>query len=136
MNTEGVTSVEDVTKVKEYQNLDVDFLVTMGNSRKIMVEVKTDYLSWKTGNITWETKTSKNIGCCAKSPCDRFFWCLTNESGKICRVLSIDARAIKSKIAKNERYLRLVRMGDNAEGYLLSIELIRNWNVIRSEWTV
>lgn len=133
---DSVSEVINVSEDKDWQKVDVDFLAKLKNGKTMKVEVKTDYLAYKTGNITWETSTSGNVGCCEKSPCDRFFWCITNENGKITRVFSIDAKAMKKKIEQYRRYFNEIRMGDNARGYLLKLEMVRNWGVVRCEWRV
>lgn len=55
-------SVEDVTDQREYQIKDIDFKLTNQEGQKCTLEVKTDYLLNKTGNLFFEGVYYKEFG--------------------------------------------------------------------------
>lgn len=57
----GIT-VEDKTDVREYQIKDIDFLLTNKEGQKCSIEVKTDFLMYKTGNLFFESVYHKDFG--------------------------------------------------------------------------
>ena len=57
----GITVI-DVTDVREYQIKDIDFLLTNSEGQKCSVEIKTDYLMHKTGNLFFEGVYYKDFG--------------------------------------------------------------------------
>ena len=61
LRNRGITVV-DVSDVREYQIKDIDFLLTNNEGQKCAVEVKTDYLMNKTGNLFFESVYHKDFG--------------------------------------------------------------------------
>ena len=113
-------SVWDCSEDTYFQSKDIDLLGFAKDGHIAKYEVKTDRQAHETGNIVWEHTTSGNIGCLAKSEAD-FIMYYIEGNGRLYCFNTAKMRAFVKR--KNQR---LVRMGDNAEGYLLNInELIR-----------
>lgn len=49
-----VAEIQDVSNVKEYQEREIDFLITMRDGRKITAEIKSDLNTGKTRNVVFE----------------------------------------------------------------------------------
>lgn len=108
--------VLDCSDDKYFQSKDIDILGFASDGHIAKYEVKTDRKAHETGNIVWEQTTSGNIGCLAKSEAD-FIMYYIEGNGRIYCFNTSRMRAFVKR--KNQR---LVRMGDNAEGYLLNIK--------------
>lgn len=119
-------TILDVRNDKFFQELDIDFIqeTKQGEVRKI--EVKTDTIAHKTGNLAYEHTSNKyynTIGCFEKTRADYIFYYLT-ETGEL---YILHTNTLRSYITNNKNRLREVNMGDNALGYLVKLEeLIKN----------
>lgn len=122
-------AVIDVRKDIYFQDLDIDFLAEKHSGVVIKYEVKTDRLAHKTGNLVYEETTSGNIGCLAKSHADYILYYLS-QSNELYGFWLIDMRNYIK-----ETQPELVRMGDNAEGYLLKIKDLTSKEIIRKVFT-
>ena len=73
--------VENVTNIKEYQNKDIDFIVKKeGFKTELPIEIKTDTLAHKTGNLAYEFYSNKYIkskGCFEKTQAKYIFYYLS-----------------------------------------------------------
>lgn len=118
--------VLDVRNDKLFQELDIDFIqeTLQGEIRKI--EVKTDMMAHKTGNLAYEHTSNKyynTIGCFEKTRADYIFYYLTETK----ELYILHTESLRSYISNNKNRLREVNMGDNALGYLVKLEeLIKN----------
>lgn len=65
--------VEDLSNNRHYQKKGVDFRITKGN-KQLMVDVKTDYLMHKTGNIFLELSDGPRQGWARKTEADLIFY--------------------------------------------------------------
>ena len=65
--------IEDLSNDKTYQKKGVDFCVKKGNQR-LMIDVKTDYVMYKTGNIFLELKDGPRVGWAKKTEADLIFY--------------------------------------------------------------
>ena len=117
-------SVIDVRQDKGFQEKDIDFLVEDINRQFTPVEVKTDYQAHSTGNITYELSTSGNIGCFEKTEA-RFIVIYVFNSHT---VYFLDVPKLREYVKTAN--LKIVPMGDNAEGYLLPIDDLLKSKVI------
>jgi len=115
--------IMDVSQAKTFQEEDVDFIVQTIDNQVYKVEIKTDRQADRTGNICYETRSNSNEGCLSRSTADYVFY--------------VTAKKIYVFNLKDVRYHiditcpKEVPMGDNARGYLLDIEELKNANVIK-----
>ena len=116
--------VFDVRKDKNYQKMDIDFLVENTNRQVIPFEVKTDMQAHETGNIVYELTTSGNVGCFVKTLAHVIAYYVPGNK----QVHMIRVKKLREYV--NKANLNEVRMGDNATGYLLPIEDLKNKGVI------
>ena len=121
--------VLDVRKDEFFQQLDVDFVHCdkEGNFRKI--EVKTDTMAHRTGNLVYEHTSNKHyntIGCFEKTRADIMFYYLkeTNE------LYTFTMDELRKYVRENSMFLREVNMGDNALGFLIKIDDLKNKGIM------
>lgn len=121
----------DVIDVRDYEyfrDIDVDFLQILDNGEPLKIEVKTDMQAHKTGNIAYEYISSANLnstGCFEKTKADYIFYYLFHTG----QLYLIRTDSLRSYVDDNKEDLRLIRMGDDARGYLLPIEKLIKANV-------
>ena len=75
INNEKIKEFQDVREVDLYRKKDIDFIVTMWDSKEYTIEVKTD--KWRTPNIYFETISSienNTPGCMYKTEADYIFY--------------------------------------------------------------
>lgn len=75
LSLDHVESIESVQNIKQYQEDDIDFIVTFKNKQKCTIEVKTD--TYKSGNLYYETKSCverNTLGCLEKTKADYIFY--------------------------------------------------------------
>lgn len=118
---ENVRSIVDVRDDLYFRECDVDFLVENDDRQFTWVEVKTDTMAHRTGNLAYELTTSGNRGCLAKTKAKTVLYYLQGSDV----MYAINMYQLRKYIAKNA--LKLVSMGDSATGYLIPIDkLITN----------
>ena len=74
-NHTKVSSVINVSGQKEYQDIDIDYVVHFKNGKQHTIELKTD--TYNSGNIFYETVSNKEYnvaGCMKKSKADFLFY--------------------------------------------------------------
>lgn len=125
----NIRTVLDVRQASMFQNMDVDFLVEKTDREIFLVEVKTDNAISRTGNVVYELTTSGNIGCFAKTKAQIVMY--YDVEGIM---YAIDVKHLREYISHNR--FDAVRMGDNATGYLISIEELKVNKIIFKEWRV
>lgn len=119
-----VRSVVDVREDKNFQEQDIDFLVESDKRQFFSVEVKTDFKAHDTGNIVYEVTTSGNIGCFEKTQA-KFIAYFIPESEE---VHLIDVKRFREYVNRIRPEPR--PMGDNATGYVIPIESLKENDVI------
>lgn len=123
--SEKIASIIDTRKDNFFQNLDIDFLTQYKNGKVIKLEIKTDTLAHKTGNIVYELKSSKNsIGCFEKSKADYFIYYLTGNG----EIYMFKPSKVKEYAVKNKLEVR--KMGDYACGYVIPIKYLLRDKII------
>lgn len=122
-------AVLDVRKDPYFQELDIDFLAEKHSGIILKYEVKTDRQAHKTGNIVFEKTTSGNIGCLEKSHADYILYYLSETKIMYGFWLDDIRRYIK------ETNPKIINMGDAATGYLLSIFMLKNKNILKTVLT-
>ena len=118
---DDVEFIQDVRDVKGYQIHDIDFVVYTKKSKVIPIEVKSDTMAHRTGNIAYEVFSHKRLGtkgCLEKTKAKTVYYYL------ICtgELYSIDVKKLRDHVHINYKDKRLIAMGDNAEGYLIKIK--------------
>jgi hypothetical protein len=122
-----VRSVVDVREDKLFQASDIDFLVETIDRQFSAIEVKTDYKAHETGNIVYEVTTGGQIGCFEKTKAKYIAYFVPKSE----TVYLIGTRNFRQYVHNQE--LEPKRMGDDATGYLFSIEeLIKNKIILRT----
>lgn len=121
-----VRNVIDVRNDKRFQAEDVDFLVETTDRQFRYVEVKTDYMAHRTGNIAFEISSSGNPGCLQRTKADEVFYYLP-ETNTV-HVLNV------SKVRDYIDTYRLQErpMGDSAIGYLIPIDRLCEFGAVRT----
>lgn len=127
INNENIKEVFDCRKDKNhFQNEDVDFLIKTINGNIYKIEVKTDYRADKTQNIFYETKTSDNIGCFAKTKSDYVLYYLPNSS----EILYIDVKKIREFVDENSDLICIKNNNNDSTGLLIPINTLLDKKII------
>lgn len=129
----GVRSVVDVRLDKRFQDEDVDFLIEDYNRQFWKVEVKTDSMAGRTGNIAYELESSKTYhtpGCFEKTKADYIAYYIPQN--EVVHIINV---GLLRDYVKNTNH-KLVEMGDNAIGYLLKIEELAKLNIIEKTYKI
>lgn len=117
--------VIDCSNDKYFQERDIDLLALAMDGHIAKYEVKTDRMAHETGNIAFEVKTSGNIGCLVKTEADFVMYYIEGNGKLYC----FNAEQMRQYLKRNR--FKLYHMGDNAEGYLLSIKMLLRDKQIR-----
>lgn len=117
--------VIDCSNDKYFQQKDIDVLALVNDGHIAKYEVKTDRKAHETGNIAFELTTNGNIGCLAKTEADYVMYYIEGNGKLYC----FNARQMRRYLRHNR--FKLYRMGDNAEGYLLNINMLLRDKQIR-----
>lgn len=120
----STVNVIDVTDDKWFQQFDIDFIhVTDDEVNKI--EVKTDRIADKTGNIVYEIFSDKRFhtkGCFEKTHADYIFYYLINT-----KILYIfNTQELRQWVYEHRDKLRLANMGDYALGYIIPLNDLKD----------
>lgn len=119
-----VRSVIDVRQDEGFREQDIDFLVENTSRQFAGVEVKTDFMAHKTGNLAYELTTSGHIGCFEKTKA-RYIAYIVPKAQK---VYWISVEALREYVRSHD--LNEIKMGDNATGYLIPLEDLVNSKVV------
>ena len=124
-NLDCTLDVLDVRYLKYFQDADIDFIHVLNNClQPYFIEVKTDRMAHRTGNLPYEVISNykiNSIGCFEKTLATHIFFYLSVTK----QLYVLDTVKLKEYVKDNEPKLKLINMGDNARGYLLKIvELI------------
>lgn len=126
-NHSSTINLIDVSKDKWFQQFDIDFIqVTNDGINKI--EVKTDRLANKTGNMVYEIYSDKRfytLGCFEKTEADYIFYYLINTN-----ILYIfDTQELREWVLEHQHNLKLVEMGDFALGYIIKLNDLKDISI-------
>lgn len=114
-------TILDVRHDKFFQDVDIDFIQETLQSEIRKIEVKTDTLAHKTGNLAYEHTSNKyynTIGCFEKTRADYIFYYLTETK----ELYILHTESLRNYVSLNKNKLREVSMGDSALGYLVKLE--------------
>ena len=112
--------VEDVTEDELWQKLDVDFLQIVKDGEIYRIEVKTDTIAHKSGNIVYEHTSNikyNTKGCFEKTKSDIMFYYLS----EVDELYYINIYELRKYVNESKKTLTEVNMGDFARGYLLRL---------------
>ena len=117
----------DVSKDKWFQQFDIDFIqVTNDGINKI--EVKTDRIADRTGNMVYEVYSDKRfytLGCFEKTEADYIFYYLINTN-----ILYIFyTQELREWVLEHQHNLKLVEMGDFALGYIIKLNDLKDISI-------
>ena len=130
-NESNVEDVIDVRNDKVFQKYDVDFLVYTDRSIIVPIEVKSDTMAHRTGNIAYEVLSNKHYntkGCFEKTRARYIYYYLT----KTKQLYQIDVKKLRLYVEVNyKNKKKLIAMGDNALGYLIKIKELLTNNVMK-----
>lgn len=121
-------SLIDVRYDALFQELDVDFIQETHDNQVRKIEVKTDTMAHRTGNLAYEHTSNKycnSIGCFEKTKSDFIFYYLTGTR----EVYILHTESLRGYVHTNKNKLREVNMGDNALGYLIKLKDITKNNL-------
>lgn len=100
-----------------YQDMDIDFLVQIGN-KVVSVEVKTDYKAHETGNIFYELSTNGHRGCFEKTRADAILIYLP----AVNKMYQFNTTALRMWVDRNKALMKTVSGGDASVGYAIPIK--------------
>lgn len=126
-NHSSTINLIDVSKDKWFQQFDIDFIqVTNDGINKI--EVKTDRIADKTGNMVYEVYSDKRfytLGCFEKTEADYIFYYLINTN-----ILYIFyTQELREWVLEHQHNLKLVEMGDFALGYIIKLNDLKDISI-------
>ena len=126
-NHSSTINLVDVSKDKWFQQFDIDFIQITNNGIN-KIEVKTDRLADKTGNMVYEIYSDKRfytLGCFEKTEADYIFYYLINTN-----ILYIfDTQELREWILEHQHNLKLVDMGDFALGYIIRLNDLKDISI-------
>ena len=117
--------IVDVSRDEWFQQFDIDFLQIDIQNNINKIEVKTDRLADKTGNMVYEIWSDRRIyakGCFEKTEADYIFYYLINT-----KVLYIfNTQELRTWVNKHENELWQTYMGDFAIGYVIRLSDLKD----------
>lgn len=120
-------NVINVSDDEWFQQFDIDFIqVATGENYDInKIEVKTDRIADKTGNIVYEVFSDRRFhtkGCFEKTHADYIFYYLINT-----KILYIfNTQELRQWVYEHRDKLRLANMGDYALGYIIPLNDLKD----------
>ncbi len=136
----NIKEVRDISNTKRGIEDDIDVELVYADGHVSTVEIKTDTMAHKTGNIAYEEFSHMNPGCFARTKANHIIYYL--ESTGEAYVLNPAKfrnfiQEIKNNKAKaNKLNVRASRMGQGASGYLVPIKSIINTDIIECKINV
>ena len=114
--------VRDMTSDIKAKKDGYDFVLEGLKTPKTII-VKADSYADSTGNMVYETKSGKSLGCMEKSKADFLFYITKNHA------YMIDLKKLRKFIKEN--YLQERAMGDNAKGYFIRLYKLQLLNIAK-----
>lgn len=116
LSRRNVSKVVDVSGVKQFQQMDIDFFIEKTDGTIYSIEVKTD--SYLTDNFIYEKYSNKHIqskGCFEKTQADYIFYYFINKK----LMYIFETKKLRKFVRDREKtgQFTLIPMGDNALGY-------------------
>ena len=118
LNHPSTDMLVNVSNDKWFQQFDIDFVQIDGDGNANKIEVKTDRVADKTGNMVyeyWSDRRTYSAGCFEKTQADYIFYYLINT-----KVLYIfNTQELREWVHKHKNDLWQTYMGDFAMGYVI-----------------
>lgn len=127
-NQQNSLEIVDVRDCQYFRDIDVDFIQVVSDGEPRKIEVKTDSLAHRTGNLAYEYFSNYrigSIGCFEKTKSDYIFYYLKQTK----RLYVIDTKLLQGYVSENKERLNLIPMGDNARGYLIKLQKLAEENI-------
>ena len=127
-NLSSTKGLVDVSRDEWFQQFDIDFLQIdiQGNINKI--EVKTDRIADRTGNMVYEVYSDKRTytqGCFEKTEADYIFYFLINTN-----ILYIfETQELRQWVYDHQDNLKLIDIGDYALGYIIPLNNLKDISI-------
>lgn len=125
-----IIQVVDVRDDKKFQVDDIDFLVYTDKHVIFPIEVKSDTMAHRTGNIAYEVYSNKHYctkGCLEKTKAKFVYYYLTETE----ILYNIDVQKLRNYVHTNFSENQLRNMGDCARGYLIKIKDLLEYGIIK-----
>lgn len=124
----STTAIIDVTKDVWFQQFDIDFIWQDTEYNIFKIEVKTDTLADKTGNMVyeyWSDRRTFSVGCFEKTHADYIFYYLIN----INILYIFNTQELREWFKKHQIKLKQIYMGDYALGYIIPLNELKNISI-------
>lgn len=136
----NVAEVRDISKSTRGIDDDIDLEVVYTDGHITTLEVKTDLMAHRTGNLAYEEFSHNNPGCFARTKADYLAY-LLNETGKVFIISADEFRTFIKEMKEDEEKARSLRvrpsrMGQGASGYLVPIKSAREAGIITCEMSL
>lgn len=129
-NLPKINTILDVRNDKLFQDLDIDFLIKDIKNNILKIEVKTDTQADYTNNLFYETISNikyNTIGCFKKTKSDIIFYYIANGN----KMYRLDTKKLQNFVKNNKFKLKEVEGGDNALGFLIDFNLLKNEKIAK-----
>ena len=128
INHPSTFNVINVSDDVWFQQFDIDFLQVTTDYDVNKIEVKTDRMADKTGNMVYEVYSDRRNytkGCFEKTESDYIFYYLINTN-----ILYIfDTQKLREWVLEHQHNLKLVNMGDYALGYIIPLNDLKEISI-------
>lgn len=128
MNHPSTDNLINVSNDSWFQQFDIDFIQIDGDGDVNKIEVKTDRMADKTGNMVYEVYSDRRNytkGCFEKTESDYIFYYLINTN-----ILYIfDTQELREWVLEHQHNLKLVDMGDYALGYIIPLNDLKEISI-------
>ena len=128
MNHPSTDNLINVSNDSWFQQFDIDFIQIDGDGDVNKIEVKTDRMADRTGNMVYEVYSDKRfytLGCFEKTKADYIFYYLINTN-----ILYIfDTQELREWILEHQHNLKLMDMGDYALGYIIPLNDLKEISI-------
>ena len=128
INHPSTFNVINVSDDVWFQQFDIDFLQVTTDYDVNKIEVKTDRMADRTGNMVYEIFSDKRTytkGCFEKTEADYIFYYLINTN-----ILYIfNTYELRQWVEEHKDKLRLANMGDYALGYIIPLNELKEISI-------
>lgn len=128
INHPSTFNVMNVSDDMWFQQFDIDFLQVTTDYDVNKIEVKTDRMADRTGNMVYEVFSDRRNytkGCFEKTEADYIFYYLINTN-----ILYIfNTHELRQWVEEHKDKLRLANMGDYALGYIIPLNELKEISI-------
>lgn len=136
----NIVSVDDISNSKRGIDDDIDFEILYADGHTRTVEIKTDLMAHRTGNIAYEEYSHRNPGCFARTKADYIMYFIY-ETGEVYVLNPVNFRMFIAEMKSNPEKAEMLRvkakgMGEGAYGYLVPIKVLeKETNVVECKFS-